>query len=61
MGDFRDFASAALAEAGVELGDGDLDLLAFVNMAFAPAMAALDAVDLRELDPEPALDPSRAP
>jgi hypothetical protein len=61
MGDFRDFASAALAEAGVELGDGDLDLLAFVNTAFAPAVAALDAVDVRELEPEPVLDPSRAP
>jgi hypothetical protein len=58
---FDRFAAAALSDAGAPLGDGDLDLLRFVNAAFAPAIAALDAVDLRDLDPEPALDPSRAP
>jgi hypothetical protein len=58
---FDRFAVAALSEAGAPLGEGDLDVLRFVNEAFGPAMAALDAVDLRELDPEPALDPSRAP
>ena len=58
---FDRFATAALAAAGAPVADGDLDLLRFVNAAFAPAMAALDAVDLRDLDPEPALDPSRAP
>jgi hypothetical protein len=45
----------------VPLGEGDLDVLRFVNAAFAPAIAALDAVDLRELELEPTLDPSRAP
>jgi hypothetical protein len=58
---FDRFAAAALSDAGAPLGDGDLDLLRFVNAAFAPAVAALDAVDLRDLDPEPALDPSRPP
>jgi len=58
---FERFAVAALSAAGAPLGEGDLDLLRFVNAAFGPAMAALDGVDLRELDPEPALDPSRAP
>jgi hypothetical protein len=58
---FDRFAVAALSAAGAPLGEGDLDLLRFVNAAFAPAIAALDAVDLSELDPEPALDPSRAP
>jgi hypothetical protein len=58
---FDRYAVAALSAAGAPLGEGDLDLLRFVNAAFAPAMAALDAVDLRELDPELALDPSRAP
>jgi hypothetical protein len=58
---FDEYATAALAAAGAQLGEGDLDLLRFVDAAFAPAIAALDAVDLRELDPEPALDPSRAP
>jgi len=59
--DFDRFATAALAAAGVPLGEGDLEMLRFVNAAFAPVVAALDAVDLRDLDPEPALDPSRAP
>jgi hypothetical protein len=58
---FDRFAAAALSDAGAPLRDGDLDLLRFVNAAFAPAIAALDAADLRDLDPEPALDPSRAP
>ena len=61
MADFDAFAAAALAAAGAKPAEGDLDLLRFVDAAFAPAIAALDAVDLRDLDPEPALDPSRAP
>ena len=58
---FDRFAAAALAAAGAPLAQGDLELLRFVNAAFAPVIAALDGVDLRDLDPEPALDPSRAP
>jgi hypothetical protein len=61
MEDFDRLAAAALSALGAPLGEGDLDLLRFVNAAFAPAMAALDAVDLSDLDPEPGLDPSRAP
>jgi hypothetical protein len=61
MEDFEQFAAAALSVMGVPLGEGDLDVLRFVNAAFAPAIAALDAVDLRGLELEPTLDPSRAP
>jgi hypothetical protein len=61
MEQFDAFAAAALSEQGVPLGENDLDLLRFVAAAFAPAMAALDAVDLRGLEPELALDPSRPP
>jgi hypothetical protein len=61
MEEFDRFAATTLAAMGVPLGEGDLDVLRFVNAAFAPAIAALDAVDLRELEIEPALDPSRAP
>lgn len=61
MADFDAFASASLSEQGVPLGDGDLDVLRFVAGAFAPAIAALDDVDLRTLDVESALDPSRPP
>ena len=59
--DFDDFAAAVLPALGAPIGEGDLDLLRFVAAAFAPAIDALDAVDLRDLDPEPGLDPSRAP
>ena len=51
----------ALEFAGVELGEGDLDLLRVVDGAFGPAMAALDAADLAELPLESDLDPSRPP
>ena len=61
MDGFDEYAAAALAAAGAPLGEGDLDLLRFVDAMFAPTMAGLDAVDLSDLDPEPALDPSRAP
>jgi hypothetical protein len=61
MEDFDRFAAETLSALGAPLGEGDLDLLRFVNAALGPAMAALDAVDLRELDIEPGLDPSRAP
>jgi hypothetical protein len=61
MEEFDRFAVATLSALGAPLGEGDLDLLRFVNAALGPAMAALDAVDLRELDIEPGLDPSRAP
>lgn len=61
MDEFDRLAAAALPAMGVPLRDGDLDLLRFINAAFAPAMAALDGVDLRDMDPEPGLDPSHAP
>jgi hypothetical protein len=51
----------ALELAGVELGEGDLDVLRVVVAAFEPAMAALDAADLSELPLEPDLDPRRPP
>jgi len=61
MDEFDRRAVAALSSMGVPLGEGDMDVLRFVNAAFGPAIAALDAVDLGELASEPALDPSRAP
>jgi hypothetical protein len=61
MVDFDAFASATLPALGAPLGEGDLDLLRFVAAALSPAIEALDSVDLRDLDPEPGLDPSHAP
>jgi len=58
---FDRLAEASLEQLGVPLGDGDLDVLRFVAGAFAPVVAALDGVDLRTLELEPAPDFSRAP
>jgi hypothetical protein len=61
MEEFDRLAVATLSALGAPPGQGDLDLLRFVGASLGPLMAALDAVDLRELDIEPGLDPSRAP
>jgi hypothetical protein len=51
----------ALEYAGVELGEGDLDLIEVVATVFGPAMEALDGADLSKLPLESDLDPSRPP
>lgn len=61
MDEFDRYADAALPALGVPVGEGDLDVLRLVHAAFAPAIAALDAIDLRDFEPERGLDPSRAP
>ena len=61
MEDFDAFAAATLSMQGVQLGEGDMDVLRFVAGAFAPAVQAIDGVDLRTLELEPAPDFSRAP
>jgi hypothetical protein len=61
MEEFDAFAAAILSMQGVPLGEGDMDVLRFVAGAFGPAIAALDGVDLRALDLEPAPDFSRPP
>jgi hypothetical protein len=61
MDAFDRFAAAALPVLGVPLGEGDLDVLRMVQAAFAPALSALDAIDLQDFAPERGLDPSHAP
>jgi hypothetical protein len=61
MVQFDAFAAATLSMQGVRVGEGDMDVLRFVAGAFGPAIAALDGVDLRTLDPEAAPDFSRPP
>jgi hypothetical protein len=61
MTEFDAFAAATLSIQGVQLGEGDMDVLRFVAGAFAPAVEAIDGVDLRTLEHEPAPDFSRAP
>jgi hypothetical protein len=59
--DFETFALAGLRLQGVELKEGDLDLLKLVHAVLAPSIDALKAVDLREIPAELDLDPSRPP
>lgn len=59
--ELRTLAPIALSQAGLPVGDGDLDVLEVVAGVFAPAMEALDAFALADFAPEPDLDPSRAP
>lgn len=51
----------ALEFAGVELGEGDLDVVRMIVAAFGAGMEALDAADLSGLPLDPGLDPSRPP
>lgn len=50
-----------LERNGLGLEEGELDLLRLIDGAYAPAIAALEALDLAALPPEPVLDPSRPP
>jgi hypothetical protein len=61
MGEFEDMARAALASAGVAVGEADLEVLRLVREAFEEGMRALDAVDVRSLPFERDLDPGRPP
>lgn len=61
MGDDDGGLLGALDFAGVELGEGDLEIVRMIVAAFAPGMDALDAADLSELPLDPGLDPSRPP
>ena len=59
--DFATFAVAGLRLQGVELKEGDLELLMLVHAVLAPSMEALKAADLGKIPAELDLDPSRPP
>jgi hypothetical protein len=59
--DFETFARAGLRLQGVELQDGDMELLKLVHAVLAPSIDALKDADLRTLATELDLDPSRPP
>jgi hypothetical protein len=61
MEDFDAFAAATLSMQGVQLGEGDMDVLRFVAGAFARAIEASDGGDLRKGELETAPDFPRAP
>jgi len=59
--DFESFAKAGLRLQGVELEDGDLDVLKLLHAVLSPSIDALKAADLSSIAAELDLDPSRAP
>lgn len=59
--DFETFALAGLRLQGVELKEGDLELLKLVHAVLAPSIEALKVADLRKIPAELGLDPSRPP
>jgi hypothetical protein len=59
--DFESFAIAGLRLQGIELEDGDLDVLKLLHAVLAPSIDALKAADLSSMAAELDLDPSRAP
>jgi hypothetical protein len=61
VGDFDQLAPAALALADVPFGEGDLEVLRLVALAFEPSIEALDGAELAQLPLEGDLDPSRPP
>jgi hypothetical protein len=59
--DFGAFAVAGLRLQGIELEEGDLDMLRLLHSVLAPSIDALKAADLSGIPAELDLDPSRAP
>lgn len=55
------YVRAGLERAGEQIDDVDLAVIRAVDSVYGPQMRALDAVDLTHVEPEPDLDPSRAP
>jgi len=58
---FEAFARAGIELAGMQVDEIDLAVMRAANDSYGPALAALDAADLREIRTEPDMDPSRPP
>ena len=61
MDSFERYARSGLELAGVEVDELDLQIMEAANEVYGPAMRALEEADLRDVWPEPDLDPSRPP
>ena len=51
----------ALAQYGVEVDDAELSVIRAFEQVYGPHRDALLAADLSDVEPEVALDPSKAP
>ena len=52
---------AGLELAGEQVDDVDLAVIRAIDSIYGPQMRALDDLDLTHVQPEPDLDPGRAP
>jgi hypothetical protein len=55
------YVRAGLELAGEEVDDTDIAVIRAADAAYGAPLAALDAADLFDVLPEPALDPSKPP
>ena len=60
-GDFEAFVPSGLASLAIEADEVELAVMRAVHEAYWPAVSALLEVDLSVVEPEPVVDPSRAP
>ena len=58
---FEQQVRAGLELAGVPVEDLDVQIMRLADAVYGPEIRALQAANLREVAPEPVLDPSRAP
>lgn len=58
---FNQLVRLALAQYGVEVDDVELRVIQAFDQVYGPHRDALVAADLSDVEPERALDPSRAP
>jgi hypothetical protein len=58
---FDQLVRLALAQYGVQVDDAELRVISAFEQVYGPHRDALLAADLSDVDPELALDPSRAP
>jgi hypothetical protein len=58
---FERYVRAGLELQGIAVDDVDIAVMRAADATYGPAMRALAAADLREVLPEPDLDPGRAP
>ena len=61
MDSFEQFARAGVELAGLEMDEIDVAVMRAADAAYGPALRALDAADLSNVQTEPDLDPARAP
>ena len=58
---FEQHVRTGLELAGVPVEDLDVQIMRLADAVYGPELRALQAANLREVTPEPVLDPSRAP